>query len=66
MRVVHKNIQIYLDINWYWSAIDLYPIKVIFYSIKVLHKVYNTNGLEHQNETQNIWTTEKLGPIMSG
>ena len=41
-------ISIYLDINWFWSTIDLYPINIIFYSIKLL-KIYNTNCLNNQH-----------------
>ena len=30
-------------------TIDLYPINAIFYSLKVLDKIYNINGLNHKN-----------------
>ena len=59
MCVSYKIIFIYLDINWYWSTINLYPINLIFYSIKLFDKVYNrTIWIIKMNSKwdQNAWT----------
>ena len=49
MSVTHKIILICLDINRYWSTINLYLINVIFNHIIVLDEVYNMNSLKNQN-----------------
>ena len=51
MSVTHRIIHIYLDINYYWSTIDLYPINVIFLSSQWGPKYLNCtmhfkNGLQ--------------------
>ena len=46
---IHKYIYLF-DINSYRSTINLHPIKLIFYGIKLLDELYNMNSFDHQNK----------------
>ena len=64
MNVIHMVTPIYLVINWYWSIIDLYSIKLIFYNVIVLDGIFNMNNLDHQNKSKmgsKIFWTVKIG-----
>ena len=48
MQIVHV-VDSVMKINTVKNHIDLYPINLIFYSIKLLNEFYNLNMLERQN-----------------